>query len=231
MSSRALIGQTENDGSITFVEVYFDGYLAHTGVLLDRYWNDEDRVRSLIANGKISSLGSELGEKHDGTAFPPAKGCENYTVFYSRDRNVAPVDTSAVSVPTRGEMVRPDVHYRYLFDQGRWLVSVKDTDFRPLTEILREVSMTITIMDECDDGTFILSADWNEEPRDWDTPTGKVGELVDFLNDHAGSQGEGWDFVINKMDDLRIHVMQPSAVVALKLRYGIEDHESREAAQ
>ena len=229
MSTRALIGRKNADGTVTFVSTNFDGSLYHTGIMLQMFWNTDAALQSLFDEGKISSLGTVLGEKHDGSKFPPPQGQEEYTVFYHRDRDQSKDENKAETAKDVEDYLTRDdnnnsVEYRYLFDNGQWFVRRKnhstDTPLRPLQEALNEVSLTLEILKETETG-WIIHAEFNEDPQDWQEKQPTFGEIVEFLNSSAEGQ---WSWVISKPDDPRISV-PAAAAVALRLRYNIEDHQ------
>ena len=74
------------------VYCHWDGYLEHNGQILQQHY-DSAKANQLVALGDISSLRSEIGEKHafsklevpmDGEAYDKLYG--DMTTFYGRDR-------------------------------------------------------------------------------------------------------------------------------------------------
>ena len=74
------------------VYCHWDGYLEHNGQILQKHY-DSAKANQLVALGDISSLRSEIGEKHafsklevpmDGEAYDKLYG--DMTTFYGRDR-------------------------------------------------------------------------------------------------------------------------------------------------
>lgn len=80
MGTRSYIGREYGDGSVRAVYCHWDGYPAQTGRLLVKYW-DAEGLECLLDEGDMSSLGKELGTKHDFNN-SPADVCN----FYGRDR-------------------------------------------------------------------------------------------------------------------------------------------------
>ena len=77
------------------VYCHWDGYLEHNGQILQKHY-DSAKANQLVALGDISSLRSEIGEKHafsklevpmDGEAYDKLYG--DMTTFYGRDRGEA----------------------------------------------------------------------------------------------------------------------------------------------
>lgn len=54
--SHCVIGLSTNEG-IKAVELYHDGYISHTGVLLNMFYRDVNKVAKLISRGDIMGLG------------------------------------------------------------------------------------------------------------------------------------------------------------------------------
>ena len=92
MGTRSRIGVMHGD-NLKSVYCHWDGYLDHNGrILLANY--DSTKANFLVALGDISSLGSEIGEKHAFSQFDlPADQVEAFKAltedmctFYGRDR-------------------------------------------------------------------------------------------------------------------------------------------------
>jgi hypothetical protein len=60
---------------------HWDGYPEHNGVVLLEHYTNPDKVSELISLGNLSSLGPDIGEKHDFDARD-----ESVCTFYGRDR-------------------------------------------------------------------------------------------------------------------------------------------------
>ena len=65
MATRSFIGKLLPDGSITGVYCHFDGYPGGVGSILRESYRAAAKVDALLDLGDISSLGAEIGEKHD----------------------------------------------------------------------------------------------------------------------------------------------------------------------
>lgn len=57
MASRSTIGILNNDNTITEIYCHWDGYIAHNGYILNRFYKTEKQVRALINGGAINNLG------------------------------------------------------------------------------------------------------------------------------------------------------------------------------
>jgi hypothetical protein len=69
------------DGSILAVYCHWDGYPSHNGKILNAHYTERSKVQELMDLGDLSSLGPEIGEKHNFDA-PPKGQCN----AYGRDR-------------------------------------------------------------------------------------------------------------------------------------------------
>ena len=63
MGTRSLIGVMHGD-VYKFVHCHWDGYLEHNGKILQENY-DSPKANHLVALGDLSSLGPNIGEKHD----------------------------------------------------------------------------------------------------------------------------------------------------------------------
>ena len=95
MATRSTIALEYADGTVDQIYCHWDGYLDYNGKILAEYYTDPFKLRDLIDRGDLSSLGPELGDKHDfdcphkyGTpeyeAWQEAK--QKVCTFYGRDR-------------------------------------------------------------------------------------------------------------------------------------------------
>lgn len=60
MSTHCLIGYIKEDKTIDFIYCHKDGYLAHTGKYLETFYNDENKIKSLLNLGDIEFLDKNL---------------------------------------------------------------------------------------------------------------------------------------------------------------------------
>lgn len=88
MSTRSRIGILKKNGSIESIYCYLDGYSEWLGRKLYRYYNDIDKINSLINLGDISHLESNL---EPNSELPHKFGHDteqkDVVVAYNRDRN------------------------------------------------------------------------------------------------------------------------------------------------
>jgi len=58
MSTRSMIGMVEADNSVSAIYCHWDGYLSHTGKLLDQHYDSDVKIAELLAMGTLSILGA-----------------------------------------------------------------------------------------------------------------------------------------------------------------------------
>ena len=94
MGTRSTIALEFADGTVQQVYCHWDGYLEHNGKILFEHYSDPFKLRDLIDQGDLSSLGGVIGEEHpfsphaskeDEAAFNAAQEA-GYCTFYARDR-------------------------------------------------------------------------------------------------------------------------------------------------
>ena len=149
MATRSAIAVMHGD-RVKAVYCHWDGYVEHNGFILQTYYNDTVSANKLISMGDISSLGSEVGEKHEfGIKYEPTYVDNQWGVsvskectFYNRDRGE---DTSWKSFDSLTEFVEyyfdgPFCEYAYVLMDGYWQFCTRNNRcFRPVDETLKEV--------------------------------------------------------------------------------------------
>ena len=111
MGTRSTIAIQNEDGTVTGIYCHWDGYLSYNGRILAENYTDEAKVRELIALGDISSLGAEIGTKHDFNVWP------GVTNAYARDRGETDVDARTCH-NWRQFVSENGQEYDYLFTPG-----------------------------------------------------------------------------------------------------------------
>ena len=101
MSTRALIGILNEDGSIDYSYNHFDGDPATMLPLLTEHYGTEEKIRHLLTFGQISGLEPTI-EK---------------TEFYHRDRGEDLILERAKDINDYGDS---GIDYQYLFLYGNW---------------------------------------------------------------------------------------------------------------
>ena len=114
MATRSTIGIIDNrTGVVTSIYCHWDGYPEHNGEILVKHYSDPDKIWALMDLGALSSLGEEIGAKHDFNESGPI-----HCTAYGRDRGETQV----------GSMTHNDIHawlehseeFNYLWDGVRW---------------------------------------------------------------------------------------------------------------
>ena len=65
MATRSTIALEYADGTVDQVYCHWDGYIDHNGKILFENYSNPFILRDLIDMGDISSLGPNIGDKHD----------------------------------------------------------------------------------------------------------------------------------------------------------------------
>jgi hypothetical protein len=65
MGTHCIIAIENDDGLFHSIYCHFDGYPSGVGKILTEHYSDRKKVMELIALGDISSLGKEIGTKHN----------------------------------------------------------------------------------------------------------------------------------------------------------------------
>ena len=118
MATRSTIGIIDNrTGVVTSIYCHWDGYPEHNGEILVKHWSDPDKIWALMDLGALSSLGEEIGEKHDFNDSGPI-----HCTAYGR---------GSQTHNSLGEWLDNGEEYNYLWDGVRWNCfagkSIKDT--------------------------------------------------------------------------------------------------------
>jgi len=118
MGTRSTIAIQNEDGSVTGIYCHWDGYLSHNGQILQDHYQDEAKIRELIALGDLSSLGAEIGTKHNFDCAPDGE-CN----AYGRDRGETGCE-AATAHNWRQFITENGQEYDYLFVPGTgWQVN------------------------------------------------------------------------------------------------------------
>lgn len=132
MSTRSTIGVENPDGSVISIYCHFDGYPEHHVPILTEAYATEERARALVALGDLSSLGRELGEKHDFNCRP-----EGVCNAYGRDRGESGTEPH-VSANMKEFETWADHDYTYLFKDGSWLARSWSGSWKTAADLLAE---------------------------------------------------------------------------------------------
>lgn len=132
MATRSRIGIMNDDGSVLSIYCHWDGYLSNNGKILLTHYQDEKKIRELMALGDISSLGAEIGVEHpfDAPPFGTAayaeyeKNNKNMCLAYGRDRGEN--NTAAKLSQDVAGFTMLSEEFNYLFAEGQWTVDFWD---------------------------------------------------------------------------------------------------------
>jgi hypothetical protein len=143
MATRSTIALEFADGTIQQVYCHWDGYLSNNGKILQEHYSDPFKLRSLIDLGDISSLGPEIGDKHDfenphkyGTDeyFAEQTRRREFTTFYGRDRGETGCEARRYTNYADYLRNAQFEEYNYILTTyGKWYVKYGDITV-PLTE-------------------------------------------------------------------------------------------------
>ena len=143
MGTRSTIALEFADGTVGQVYCHWDGYLSNNGKILLNSYTDPYKLRELIDQGDLSSLGSEIGAKHPfdnpasfGTPeYQAYKGqYGNMCKFYGRDRGETGVDARYFKDFADYEQNHQYEEYEYILrTDGVWYVN-QGNGYEPLLE-------------------------------------------------------------------------------------------------
>ena len=129
MSTRSVIGITDRDGNGQLIYCHFDGYPDGAGLALLQHWQDESKVRELMALGDLSILGPEIGVKVEFDDYHKANVKEAQCLAYGRDRGEENIDAASFVGGHLGFLYcakarHSDVEYGYLWTPDDWFGAV-----------------------------------------------------------------------------------------------------------
>ena len=147
MATRSAIGVMHGD-NVKAVYCHWDGYLSHNGRILQDHY-DSTKANFLVALGDISSLKSEIGEKHPFSHYDVEGMTQeqyyeqfgNMTTFYGRDRDETGTEYKTF-FNDQELFAGVDAEYFYVMRDGVWYVS-EGGDWKVLSEALAEESETV----------------------------------------------------------------------------------------
>ena len=122
MATRSFIAKQMVDGSVLGVYCHWDGYPENNGRILSEHYTDPKKVLELLTHGSISTLRSEIGERHDFENQVEATK-KGWTTFYHRDRHEeyeenTRFDTIRDMIRDVGDMMGAE--YAYVYNNGNW---------------------------------------------------------------------------------------------------------------
>jgi hypothetical protein len=129
MGTRSFIGFVNPDNTATAVYCHWDGYPSNNGKILLQNYETHEKVSQLLSFGNISSLGEEIGTKHDFDKRPEGK-----CTFYNRDRNEEWNSIKPKTYSNVAEFLQKcDEEYTYLFRDNKWYFRGGNDELQELT--------------------------------------------------------------------------------------------------
>lgn len=123
MATRSTIALEFADGTVGQIYCHWDGYLSNNGKILFENYQDPFKVRELIDLGDLSSLGPNIGVKHEFSEV--YQDC----TFYGRDRGETGIEARYFDNFEDYAANHQTEEYEYILRKdGRWYVSSYDTD-------------------------------------------------------------------------------------------------------
>jgi len=139
MATRSTIALEFADGTVEQVYCHWDGYLEHNGQILFEHYQDPFKLRDLIDLGDISSLGPQIGTKHDFDLKTPEGEC----TFYGRDRGETGIEAKKFADFEDYKARHQYEEYEYILRRdGNWYVSSYERPYVLLSEALSTVKET-----------------------------------------------------------------------------------------
>ena len=149
MGTRSTIALEFADGTVQQVYCHWDGYLEHNGKILQEHYSDPFKLRDLIDQGSISSLGKVVGNTHPFSPFEGETQKAQYeaamaagaTTFYARDRG------EELQVEKFNDFQDYLAHHQYeeydyiLRKDGNWYVKCHSEPYILLTQALIELQV------------------------------------------------------------------------------------------
>jgi len=141
MGTRSTIALQYEDGSVKQIYAHWDGYLSHNGKILYEHYTDIEKIKHLMDLGPISSLGEEIGVKHDFD--DRSDQFKMMCNAYGRDRDEDFSEASHyddlksyVADLSLSAMQSTSQEFNYLYMHGQWMVSycAEPAEFRILKE-------------------------------------------------------------------------------------------------
>ena len=113
MSTNAIIGKLQADGTVRSVYLHHDGYFSHAGRILRTFYRTEKRIDALLALGNLSGLGPSPYGKDAST--PQALDKLHCRAYYGHKEK----EEKAEIFPDK-EQFFADGQIAYLYDSGHW---------------------------------------------------------------------------------------------------------------
>lgn len=119
MATRGYIGIEHEDGTVSYIYSHWDNYLSCNGSKLLNFYQDRNKVDKLISLGDVSSLGDEIGEKHNFNDVS-----KDVCNFYGRDREEEWDGIKPNKLDSVQDFWKLDEEYLYLYGtDSKWYYS------------------------------------------------------------------------------------------------------------
>lgn len=116
MSTNAIIGKLQADGTVRSVYLHHDGYFSYAGRILRTFYRTEKRIDALLALGNLSRLGpTPYGKNVSTPQVPDIVHCRAYI----RDCGSKQKQEKAEIYPSK-ELFFAGAEVAYLYDNGHW---------------------------------------------------------------------------------------------------------------
>ena len=120
MATRSTIAYKTPEGKVRAIYAHWDGYPAHNGEMLRRYYTQARKIAQLVELGNLSVLAPNVFPVGTGHSFETPQ--DDVCIFYGRDRGETgqepkEFETVAEWISEFGE------EYNYLWDGQNWLVN------------------------------------------------------------------------------------------------------------
>lgn len=123
MATRSMIAKVEADSTVRGIYCHWDGYPAHNGAILHRFYNTEEQVTALLNGGDLSLLKPNIEDNE----YPRTDG----------------IGTPSQTFDSEEEALEYYIdswcEWFYKFEDGIWWARDRNSDWRSLVGILEDV--------------------------------------------------------------------------------------------
>lgn len=151
MGTRSTIALEYANGQVDQVYCHWDGYLEHNGKILLENYSDPFKLQKLMDLGDLSSLGAEIGDKHEFDC-PHKYGTPEYEAwteakrgmctFYGRDRGEDGTQRKRFADFKDYKKEHQYEEFEYILrTDGKWYVSDHGSDYKLLVIELAEEAL------------------------------------------------------------------------------------------
>lgn len=130
MGTRSDIIVHRSDNTWARIYCHWDGHPEHNGTLLINHYNSQDQAEKLVALGDLSSLGQEIGQKHN---FDYSSKLKHGGKRHSQLAKMCLSDSET------------STEYTYVWTDGEWLVGDPDEGTQTLRSVADVLSGSVVI--------------------------------------------------------------------------------------